>query len=36
MIRPEDIAEGVYFAVSQPPGVHIAEIVIRPNKDFDL
>jgi len=36
MIRPEDIAEGVFFAVSQPPGVHIAEIVIRPNKDFEL
>ena len=36
MIRPDDIAECVYFAVSQPAGVHIAEIVIRPNKDFEL
>jgi NADP-dependent 3-hydroxy acid dehydrogenase YdfG len=36
MIRPEDVAEAVLFAVSQPAGVHIGEIVVRPNKDFDL
>ena len=36
MIRPEDIASAVMFAVTQPFGVHIGEIVVRPNKDFDL
>jgi NADP-dependent 3-hydroxy acid dehydrogenase YdfG len=36
MIRPEDIAEAVAFVVCQPEGVQIGEMVIRPNKDFDL
>lgn len=36
MIRPEDVAEAVMFAVTRPPSVDIPEIVLRPNKDFDL
>jgi len=36
MISPEDIAEAVLFAVSRPPSVHITDLAIRPNKDFDL
>lgn len=36
MIRSEDIADAVMYAVCQPPHVHIPEIVIRPNKDFDF
>jgi NADP-dependent 3-hydroxy acid dehydrogenase YdfG len=34
--RPEDIADAVLFAVSQPAGVHVAELVVRPNKDLQL
>jgi NADP-dependent 3-hydroxy acid dehydrogenase YdfG len=34
MIRPDDVADAVYFAVTRPGRVHIPEIVIRPNKDF--
>jgi NADP-dependent 3-hydroxy acid dehydrogenase YdfG len=36
MIRPEDIASAVLFAVRQPDGVGIAEIVVRPKKDLAL
>jgi NADP-dependent 3-hydroxy acid dehydrogenase YdfG len=36
MIRPEDIASAVLFAVTQPPGVDVSEIVVRPNKDIAL
>jgi NADP-dependent 3-hydroxy acid dehydrogenase YdfG len=36
MIRPEDIAAAVLFAVRQPQGVGIAEIVVRPKKDLAL
>ena len=36
MIRPEDIAEAVVFVLTQPFGVHIGEIVVRPNKDFNF
>jgi NADP-dependent 3-hydroxy acid dehydrogenase YdfG len=36
MIRPEDVAEAVLFAVTQPEAVHIEEFVIRPHKDFPL
>jgi len=34
--RPEDVAEAVRFAVTRPAGVHIAEIVVRPNKDLEF
>ena len=34
--RPEDVAEAVLYAVTQPTGVHIQEIVVRPNKDLTL
>ena len=36
MIAPEDVADAVLFAVTRPAHVHIPEIVIRPNKDFDF
>lgn len=36
MIRPEDIASAVLFCVTQPPGVDVSEIVVRPNKDIAL
>jgi NADP-dependent 3-hydroxy acid dehydrogenase YdfG len=35
-VRPEDVADAVLFAVSQPKDVHVAEIVVRPNKDLQL
>ena len=36
MIRAEDIAAAVAFAVTQPAAVQVNEIVVRPNKDFDV
>ena len=36
MIKPDDIAAAVMFAITQPSAVHVAEIVVRPNKDFAL
>ncbi len=33
---PEDIAEAVLWAVTRPAGVHIAEVVVRPNRDLNL
>ena len=36
MISPDDVAEAVHFAVSRPASVHVTDLAIRPNKDFDL
>jgi NADP-dependent 3-hydroxy acid dehydrogenase YdfG len=36
LARPEDVAEAVLYAVSRPSRVHVAEIVVRPNKDLPL
>lgn len=36
MIKPDDVADAVYFALTRPGRVHIPEIVIRPNKDLDF
>jgi NADP-dependent 3-hydroxy acid dehydrogenase YdfG len=35
-LTPDDIAEAVLFAVTQPARVHVAEVVVRPNRDLDL
>ena len=36
MIRPEDIANAVVFAVCQPLDVQVTDIVVRPNKQINL
>ena len=36
LAAPEDVADAVLYAVSQLARAHIAEIVVRPNKDLDL
>jgi NADP-dependent 3-hydroxy acid dehydrogenase YdfG len=34
--RPEDVADAVYYAVTQPSGVHVTEVVVRPKRDLAL
>jgi NADP-dependent 3-hydroxy acid dehydrogenase YdfG len=34
--RPEDVADVVYYAVTQPAGVYVTEIVVRPKRDIAL
>ena len=36
LCTPEDVAEAVLWAVTRPPTVHIAEVVVRPNRDLAL
>ena len=34
--NPEDVANAVMYAVTQPIHVNIADIVVRPPKSFDV
>lgn len=36
MIKPDDVADAVLYALTRPGRVHIPDIVIRPNKDLDF
>lgn len=36
LCAPEDVAEAVLWAVTRPSTVHIAEVVVRPNRDLAL
>jgi NADP-dependent 3-hydroxy acid dehydrogenase YdfG len=36
IIRPDDIADAVMYLLSVPSSVDVTEIVVRPNKHFDL
>ena len=34
LLKPEDVAEAVLFAVCQPPTVHVNELVVRPSRQL--
>ncbi len=36
LCAPEDVAEAVLWAITRPAGVHLASLVVRPNKDLTL
>lgn len=36
VLRPEDIAEAVLYAVSLPETVHVNEIMIRPSQQLQM
>jgi NADP-dependent 3-hydroxy acid dehydrogenase YdfG len=36
IIKPDDIADAVLYLLSVPSSVDVTEIVVRPNKHFDL
>ena len=36
IIKPDDIADAVMYVLSMPSAVDVTEIVVRPNKHFDL
>jgi NADP-dependent 3-hydroxy acid dehydrogenase YdfG len=36
LASPGDVADAVLYGVTRPPGVHISEVVVRPNKDLQL
>jgi NADP-dependent 3-hydroxy acid dehydrogenase YdfG len=36
LCTPDDVAEAVLWAVTRPAGVHVAHLVVRPNRDLSL
>jgi NADP-dependent 3-hydroxy acid dehydrogenase YdfG len=36
LATPEDVADAVLYAITRPARVHVAEIVVRPNKDLPI
>jgi NADP-dependent 3-hydroxy acid dehydrogenase YdfG len=36
LATPDDVADAVLYAITRPTRVHVAELVVRPNKDLNL